>query len=98
MSGRTLGRSRRAPKRLDVVGVGAWSASKDRGAGDERRRSGSGGLARAVRVDAAVNLQLHAEILLGDTVGDGFDLLELSGDELLPAEPGIDGPHQDDVD
>ena len=42
--------------------------------------------ARGLGVDAAVDLDHDVEVLLGDAVGDRLDLLQLAGDELLPAE------------
>ena len=54
-------------------------------------------LARGLGVDPAVDLELDIEALLGDPLGDRLDLLELAGDELLPAEARVDGHHQDQV-
>ena len=34
---------------------------------------------------------------LDDGLGDGLDLAQLAGDELLPAEAGIDAHHEDEV-
>ena len=54
--------------------------------------------ARGLGVDPAVDLELDVETLLGDPLGDRLDLLELAGDELLPAEARVDAHHQDQVD
>ena len=73
-------------------------AAEGGGAGDQHIGAGGDRLARGFGVDAAVDLDEDVEVFLGDAVGDRLDLLELAGDELLPAEARVDAHHQHEVD
>ena len=46
------------------------SATEGRGAGDEHRRAGIDGLTRRRGVNAAIDLDLHRQLLFGDLRGD----------------------------
>ena len=76
-------------RRPDVGYVGAGTAAECCRSCDEHSRARIDGLRCGRGVDPAVDFQLDVEVLLGDAVGEGLDLLELAGDELLAAEAGL---------
>jgi len=55
-------------------------------------------LARSLGVDPAVDLDLDVEVLLNDAARDRLDFLQLTGEEFLAAEAGVDAHHQHEVD
>ena len=86
-----------SPERPDIVGVGAGAAPEGGGSRDQRGCARADRLSRRFGVDAAIDFELDLQTLLGDAVRDRFDLGQLAGNELLPAEAGIHGHHQHEI-
>ena len=85
----------RLADRGDVLGVALRAAAEDRRAGDEHVRAGGDDRRRRLGADAAVDRDV--DVAPGDQRLHLRDLLQHRRDEALPAEAGIDGHHQDDV-
>src|SRR5690606_34771937 len=85
-----------AAQAADVVGIGGRAAGEACGARDQHVGAGGGGERRGLRRDAAVDLEIDHPVAAGgganlvDHAAQRGDLVELAGDEFLPAETRID--------
>src|SRR5579864_6489757 len=81
----------------DIGGIVFRSAGEYRGAGDEHVGAGVYSLARGLRIDAAIDFERDSASGFCNARGNRLDLLQLTSDEGLSAEAGVDAHHQNQV-
>src|SRR5579872_4044555 len=82
----------------DIGGIAFHSASEYRCAGDEHVGTGIHSLARGLRIDAAIDLERDIASGFCNARGNRLDLPQLTCDEGLSAEAGVDAHYQNQVD
>src|SRR5258708_32999893 len=92
------GASSPAAEKLDVALVAAGAAGEHRGAGYQHIGAGFDDPGGILGGDAALDLELDRPTGGLDHRPQAPNLVELSLDEALSAEAGIDGHHHDEID
>src|ERR1035441_3180782 len=92
-----LSRKPRAPQSLKIGRILARAALETRCARDQHIGAGGYDLFGRAGIDAAVNLEIDRLAERVDGFAHGADPIELRGNESLPAEAGIDGHDEDEI-
>ena len=81
-----------------MIGIAGLGSAEHGGTGDEGVDPGLGDFTDVGRTNAAIDLQANIAAGRLDDLADMARLVQHVGDELLPAETGVDAHDQDQVD